>query len=214
MHKLTEQVRKLVIIEKSLKNDSDEVNIQNEKATKKIHEAGNCELHEIQQRTNKVQCQCCYEAGFQVCPCGGKLNMSEEMLSYISQKCKQLIADACMPFHGTRRAKHGAQPWQKTTSKLRSLCERSEKKGTYSSILDRFQNDEVLHASQLRHNWTKEWCEYLDYIRTIDISHKALLDNWNDTPHWIIFGIIHNKWRKDLWKVVQVIIKLRGPVSA
>ena len=47
------------------------------------------------------------------------------------------------------------------------------KKGTYSSILDRFQNDEVSHASQLQHNWTKEWCEYLDYIRTIDISHKA-----------------------------------------
>ena len=47
------------------------------------------------------------------------------------------------------------------------------KKGIYSSILDRFQNDEVFHADQLKHNWTKQWCEYLDYIRTIDTSHKA-----------------------------------------
>ena len=64
------------------------VNILSEKAAKKIHEAGNCELREVQQRTDKVQFQRCYsyiEAGFQVCPCGGKLNMSEEMLSRIRQ---------------------------------------------------------------------------------------------------------------------------------
>ena len=47
------------------------------------------------------------------------------------------------------------------------------KKGIYTSTLDRFQNDEVFHASQLQHNWTKEWCEYLDYVRTIDITHNA-----------------------------------------
>ena len=47
------------------------------------------------------------------------------------------------------------------------------RKGIFTSILDRFQNDEVFHASQLQHNWTKEWCEHVDYIRTIDISHKA-----------------------------------------
>ena len=64
-------------------------NVLSEKFAKKIYEAGNCELHEIHQRTHKLQCQRCYsymEAGFQVCPCGGKLNMSEEMLSSIRQK--------------------------------------------------------------------------------------------------------------------------------
>ena len=66
------------------KYDSPRDDILSEQAVKKIHEAGNCELHEIQHRTNKVQCQRCYsyiEAGFQVCPCGGQLNMLEEMLS-------------------------------------------------------------------------------------------------------------------------------------
>ena len=82
----------------------------------KNHEAGNSELQKNQQRTNTVQCQRCYsyiEAGFQECPCGGKLNMSEGMHSSIRQKFKQLIADAYMKFQRTRGARHGAQPWQK-----------------------------------------------------------------------------------------------------
>ena len=45
--------------------------------------------------------------------------------------------------------------------------------GVYAKNWDRFQNDEVFHASQLQHNLTKEWCEYLAYVRTIDTSHKA-----------------------------------------
>ena len=63
-----------------------------------------------------------------------------------------------MTFQGTRGAKHSAQPW---------------KKSHFLPILDLFQNDEVFHASQIQHNWTKAWCEYLDYIRTIDITHNA-----------------------------------------
>ena len=43
-----------------LKDDSPKGNILSEKAVKKFHEAGNCESHEVQQRTNKVQCQRCY----------------------------------------------------------------------------------------------------------------------------------------------------------
>ena len=142
---------------------------------KKIHEAGNCELHEIQQRTDKVQCQRCYsyiEAGFQECPCGGQVEHVRRNAS-IRQKFKQLIADAYMTFQGTRGARHGIQPWQKHHFLAKEFMRKIHNKGIYTSILDRFQNDEVLHASQLQHNWTKEWCEYLDDIRTIDISHKA-----------------------------------------
>ena len=39
--------------------------------------------------------------------------MSEEMLSSIRPKFKQLIADARVTFQGTRGARHGFQPWQK-----------------------------------------------------------------------------------------------------
>ena len=194
MHKIAEQIRKLVTTERPLKDDS-------QKAAKEIYEASNCELHEIQQITNKVQCQRCYshiETEFQVCPCGGKLNMSEEMLSSIRQKFTQLIADAYMPFQGTRGAKHGVQPWQKHHFLAEEFMRKIDKKGTYSSVLDRFQNDEVLNASQLEHKWTKEWCEHLDYIRTIDISHKAPPEQLERYATWCHVGTIHNKWGKAL----------------
>ena len=47
------------------------------------------------------------------------------------------------------------------------------KKRICTSILDRFQNDEVFHVGQLQHNWTTEWCESLDYVRTTDITLNA-----------------------------------------
>ena len=103
---------------------------------------------------------------------GGKLNTSEEMLSSI-RKFKQLIADAYMPIQGTRGAKHGVQPWQKHQFLAKEFMRKISKNGTYSSFLDRFQKVEVFHASQLLYNWTKEWCEYLDYNRSIDIAHKV-----------------------------------------
>ena len=89
MQRIAEQVQKLMVTKDMFKDDSPQDKIFSEKTVKKIHEASNCESHEIQQRTNKVQCQRCYsyiEAGFQVCPCGGQLIMSEEMLSSIRQK--------------------------------------------------------------------------------------------------------------------------------
>ena len=57
MQRIAEQVQKLVNTERSLREDSPKDNILSEKAAKKIHEAGNCELHEVHQRTNKIQCQ-------------------------------------------------------------------------------------------------------------------------------------------------------------
>ena len=99
--------------------------------------------------------------------------MSEEVLSSIGQTIKQLIADAYLTLQGTRRARHGAHPWEKHHFLAKEFMRKMGTKGINSSILDRFQTEEVFHANQLQHDWTKEWCEYLDYIRTIDISHKA-----------------------------------------
>ena len=60
MQRITEQVQKIVTTERVLKDDSPKDYIPSEKAAKKIHEAGNCELFEVQQRTNEVQCRRCY----------------------------------------------------------------------------------------------------------------------------------------------------------
>ena len=179
MQRIAEQVQKLVTTKDFfLKYASPKDNILREQAVKQIHEAGNCDLHEIQQRTHKVQCQRCFsyiEAGFQVCPCGEKLNMSEEMLSGIRQKFQQLIADAYMTFQGTRGARHGAQPWQKHHFIAKEFLRRIHKMGMFSSILVRFQNDEVFHASQLQQNW-KNGANIWITSDQIDISHNASLE--------------------------------------
>ena len=88
MQRIAEQVQKLMVTKETLKDDSPEDNILSEKTVKKIHEACNFELHEIQQRSNKstMSTLLFIEAGFQVCPCGGKLDMSDEMLSSNKQK--------------------------------------------------------------------------------------------------------------------------------
>ena len=59
MQRIAEQVQKLVNKER-FSEDSLKDNMISEKAAKEIHEAGNCELHEVQQRTDKVKCQRCY----------------------------------------------------------------------------------------------------------------------------------------------------------
>ena len=54
MQRIAEQVQKLLVTKEFFKDDSSQDNILSEKTAKKIHEAGNCDLHEMQQRTNKV----------------------------------------------------------------------------------------------------------------------------------------------------------------
>ena len=71
-------------------------------------------------------------------------------------------------------SKHGVQPWQKASLHCQRVYEKDHrKKESTHRFLIAFENNAVFHASQLQHNWTKEWCECLDYIRIIDISHKA-----------------------------------------
>ena len=60
MQRIADQVQKLVNTERFIKNDSPEDNILSEQAAKKIHEASNWELHEVQQRTDIALCQRCY----------------------------------------------------------------------------------------------------------------------------------------------------------
>ena len=101
-----------------------------------------------------------------------------------------------------------SQAWFSAMAQASLHCQRVYEKDPQevkicTSILDRCQNDEVFHASQLQHNWTKAWCEYLDYVTTIDISHTASPERYAALHHFrydrcIIFGTIRNKWRKVL----------------
>ena len=56
---------------------------------------------------------------------------------------------------------HGRWIIKKAIDAKRGVLERCK----YTSILDRWQKDEVYRASQLVHGWTDEWVKYLDVER-------------------------------------------------
>ena len=78
------------------------------------------------------------------------------------------------------------------------------KRRFFTVVLDRFQNDEVFRASQLQRNWTREWCEDLDYIKTIDITHNASAALYHFSVPSKIYG------DTPFQKVVQTITKHAG----
>ena len=58
---------------------------------------------------------------------------------------------------------------KKTTGKPRTA-----KKHGYTSVLDRWHNDETYRNSQVAIGWTKTYCKYLDYLHMVGISYTAL----------------------------------------
>ena len=187
---LAEQVQKLESTKRILKEGPLGDNILNEKAAKKIYEAWNCELHEIQKRTDKLQIQRWYshvEAGFQVCHRGGNLNVSEEMLSCIQQKIQAaymtFVEQSMLLIRGNS-----------IFTKPKNLSEKIKAKGTYTSILDRFKNDEKIHTSQPEHNnWTEERSQFFSKKKTSEHSilrTTSLQNNEIDTPRSITFDTI------------------------
>ena len=71
----------------------------------------------------------------------------------------------------SRGKKSGHNPWQQVHQKAMDAKRGVLKRGKYTSILDRWQKDEVHRASHLVHGWTDEWVKYRDYISKIDIRH-------------------------------------------
>ena len=98
--------------------------------------------------------------------------MTEDMLSRIRRKFRELIESAYMPFQTTRGSEHGVLPFQEHHRRAKQWMSKIKRKENFSSILDRFQRDETFHESQLAHGWTETWCKYLDCLVTVDKSHQ------------------------------------------
>ena len=58
----------------------------------------------------------------------------------------------------------------KARDALRSAAKRER---AFTSIWDRWQNDETNKKSQLAHKWSDAWIEYLDHIVHSNIYHNA-----------------------------------------
>ena len=56
----------------------------------------------------------------------------------------------------------------------------------FTTVLDRWQNDEIYRASQLVHGWTEEYVKYLDYISKIDIIYDAPYNQRNRSANALV----------------------------
>ena len=141
-----------------------------------FYEMGNMELIEVGQSSAIIQCSSCLKhvwQGVNMCQCGVCSRPNQSTLDRI----REAFAALKTLYYRTRDAiwrgmKSGHNPWQKDHHTAMDAKRRVQKRGKYTSIMDRWQNDEVYRESQLVHGWT-DWVKYLDYISEIDISHNA-----------------------------------------
>ena len=71
-----------------------------------------------------------------------------------------------------RGKKHGEAQWHRDHWKAMD-ARRGAWKHDQGSIVLRWQEDEKYRNSRQPHGWTEEYCQYLDYLRTIGISYTA-----------------------------------------
>ena len=74
----------------------------------------------------------------------------------------------------TRGSKCGPNLLQQHHHKAReALRSATEGDRAFTSIWDRWQNDQIYRKSQLAHNWSDAWVRYLDHIVHFSICHNA-----------------------------------------
>ena len=77
---------------------------------------------------------------------------------------------------------------KKTTGKRRPL-KGEARKHNQDSIELRWINDAIYRASQTKIGWTREYCRYLDYLTTIDISCCATWKKQNRYENSLVLGV-------------------------
>ena len=65
-------------------------------------------------------------------------------------------------------------------------AQRGAIKKNQASIVLRWQNDARYRESQKAHGWTEDYCRYLDYLTTIDISYSATWQKRNQHENTIL----------------------------
>ena len=70
----------------------------------------------------------------------------------------------------SRGAKNGLSQWQYDHWKARDETKGAMKKGKDSNV-QRWQEDEKYRASQTVHDWTGQYCCYLDFLALVDIPY-------------------------------------------
>ena len=134
-------------------------------------------LIELRRTSTTIQCLSCLKhvpVGLNMCPCGVWLWPNQSTMD----RSRAAFAALKTPYYRSREIlswgrMSGRNQWQMDHQKAMDAMRAATKRHEYTSILDRWHNDEIYRASQLENGWTEEWVKYLDYISKIDVSHEA-----------------------------------------
>ena len=114
------------------------------------------------------------------CSCGICLRPDEETIQRIKARFQALIVPYCFARVSRSRGKtHGETQWQQDHLESNGRPKRSMETAKDSIVIS-WQEDEKYRNSQQAHGWTEEYCRYLDYLATIDISCTV---PWHQ-KHW------------------------------
>ena len=128
-----------------------------QESSQAIFEIGNVELIEL--KTSSIQCPSCLHYVFKgtiLCACGKHMRPDQEMIRRVKAPFEILKAPYFRTSVVTARGyKHGPNLWQEHHHKAKDAL-RGTKKGEreFTSIWDRWQNDETYRKSQLAINWS------------------------------------------------------------
>ena len=170
---------------KSIRNElSKGKMISSEETSRAMHEMSNMELIELTQTSATDQCLSCLKhapEGLNICQCGVWLRPNQSMM----ERIREAFAALKTPYFRTttilsRGRKSGHNPWQTDLAKAMDARRGATKNScNFTSVLDRWQNDEIYRASQLVHGRTEEYVNYRDYISQIGISYESPDKQWN-----------------------------------
>ena len=169
-----------------VKNGSNKICIREDPAEEKmvfskessraVFEMGNVE--QIELKKSSIQCPSSLHYVFEgtlICTCGKLMRFDQDVMNRMKEAFEILEA----PYYGTsmivtRGSKCGPNPWQQHHHKARDAL-RSATKGerTFTSIWDRWQNDEIYMKSLLAHNWSDAWVRNLGICFMYEVLTKT-----------------------------------------
>ena len=115
-----------------------------------------------------------------LCQCGKHIRPDLDMMRRI-KAAFEILKAPCFRMSAiiARGCKYGPSLWQKHHHTAQdALLGASKGTREFTSIWDRWQNDETCRKSQLAHDWSDAWVRHSDHNAQIDISHKAPHERW------------------------------------
>ena len=138
---------------------------------------GNIELYELGHMFSTIQCHIHASSTCREGPafrrCGICLRPDEATTGRIHARFQTLIVPYCFARINRPKGKKCCESqWPQHQWKVVDATRGAHKRG-HDTITIRWQRDDKYRNSQLAHGRTEEYCRYLDYLTTIDISYAA-----------------------------------------